>query len=1769
MSDSPSTTAADLAVHDDLIAAALPGWFTQADPGLLADYLAAAARSEVSAAQARQVLDGLQSPEAFVRPLLEAQLKRQYNVQVDTTAYELVNAEPSNHPLFDFLVLNDSTLLAAALNNFSAEQAAGEGFADGAALLPVGVLRYELPAGGKALVDYQYRYDRRQRLSITPAQFAKLCRELDAGKAYLAHFHAHVQPLSSRVPARDAAQGDVAAALFFSEQDRLEAAAHLALLKGDIERDSFDMLISAAANRQGVAQWGGRPARYAWLRILNTASRTGVALWHIRVFERSDSDRRCVVYRPGDNDNPLKEYPSFEAFTDTLREQLRDSRQRDAFERYISLRDRPDYNRRLSATLAPAPLHVLIPQPGVPDANADIGLERVPFELPLVRSLYDDLVTRLGEDARARVVPTADQDSRSREARIRRWLAMEMNLVNLAAFLVPGVGEVMAAVGAVQLLGEVFVGVDDWRHGQRTEALLHVAGVVQNLAMMAAAAPVVSAVGSRLKAARSQWVARMAPVTDAAGRRRLWDGDLQGYAADVVLPESLEANARGQYSHGGKTYIKLQGRLHEQRYDPASGEWTLRHPDERNGYHPSMTDNAAGAWRHAHEDPLAWSADQLVERLGPRAEGFDPQTLTRIRQCSGISEDALRGVHEARRPIPALLDDTLRLFSARRQVDLFISQLRAGQPHPPAYLHGPALMVRMPRWPRQVAVQVVDPAVPGQAVRYEAPGAIEPVTLAVTREGVLQGRLADEVVTGLSGAQLDALLGDDVGSRVDQRVTALREQLADFSEGERAELVASVLNDADQARSRNPLAQVLLRDFPGLGRVAAEEVAAQASAAERTRLGSAGKIPVRLAEIATLYLRDLRLNRALSGLFAGAPVPLDSDRLLFNLLEHLPGWAGEQHLKLSRGNLDVALGDTRQPARQISWRNGLYQSEDAAGNSLRGGPRLADAVLGALPDSARLRLGFDIHEGERLQQRLIQLALSDRPRAARALGQRSPQPLFRLPVRQPSGLIGYELSGRLSGLLRTPAQRRLAKLYPDLDTGELRAMLADFGDQATLTLAQREADFAVLEKTLAQWQAAPGANEQHAQIAARIKAAWQRRGRRWVHNDGQRGYELNLAGLQVPRLPTLIADMQHVTVLDMSRMQLAQDPSTFLSAFPGVRHLDLTANRLTQVPVQIGSMEALVALNLGSNQLVGSDTLLQPLAGLARLRLLRLSDNPLALPSAAIEHIGGLRALEYLYLQRTELTLNEADCAQLARLRNLVELDLEDNHVELTRAAATKLELLWHLSYLNLARNPLGELPLFSRFDELCNLALNQTGITHWPEGLRELMDQAPLRLEGVELSGNRIGYVPALRDTAFGRASVRSATPQKITLSLDELNAAGRDNAQQMGAINSPLVRTPGSWLEGSSPAVQELVARLRADVHSRAFFRALDRAHDAACYHADPDAFRRRLVRLVKDMAEPERGDDVLGMTDLRDQLYDMASSEEATCGDAVSLVLDRYETAILLYKTARSLGPANAKQTMDFLAPMANQLYTAALLDQTAADLTLARTLRRRVLFPDAVSGNLEPSAMTQDPALIAKAPPLHRLDHLGPLAASDDSLLAIAPDEVEIRLRLRNELAEYLALLPQPPRLYDVELQPQVIRRIGADVKARLSTVDRLDWLAEQPYWQRILQRCYPERFAALNERWAPGFAYLQALEAGEGTSALAVLPDEVLVTLRQAFPASAWVSDGVMQPVALGSDDTALSFYTLNQVLLSGRNAAEHQLVMDLTRPALAHVALGT
>ncbi|MFP3448971.1 hypothetical protein, partial [Pseudomonas sp. SIMBA_067] len=84
-------------------------------------------------------------------------------------------------------------------------------------------------------------------------------------------------------------------------------------------------------------------------------------------------------------------------------------------------------------------------------------------------------------------VSTAQEDQKTTEKRRAYFAQLALGALNLGAFVVPGLGQLMLGLSLIQLSYEVFEGIENWADGDREQALDYLMDIVENVALTAVA----------------------------------------------------------------------------------------------------------------------------------------------------------------------------------------------------------------------------------------------------------------------------------------------------------------------------------------------------------------------------------------------------------------------------------------------------------------------------------------------------------------------------------------------------------------------------------------------------------------------------------------------------------------------------------------------------------------------------------------------------------------------------------------------------------------------------------------------------------------------------------------------------------------------------------------------------------------------------------------------------------------------------------------------------------------------------------------------------------------------------------------------------------------------------------------------------------------------------------------------------------------------------------------------------------------------------------
>lgn len=954
--------------------------------------------------QVAQVFNLLPSPQDYAGPLLEAALEKRFNRRLDSRSTYLFHARhavvdqsfqsASKDPMVQAQNAKKAatcTLLNAAMQNFEAWEATPGGMDNGRSR-----------AGLFAHYPLDVLSIKGTPLGIAPHEFAALCRELDLGKQYQQRIDQVLQWPQKPGDAPGTGAAQVAAWVKLLERATFRLHVHMAYIKADIDEAMHGQLL--AMNHE---------SSYS---TLSHVSLFDIPLNGIMVIEDSrrysDGMQRVVAYVPGDPVGPLKLYESRLAFVHALRQRLIRPAYRAFFAGLVPARQRNKLFSRLQSALYPKVWNRTYRWYEIKlDSNADLHMTHQPFDTYWLQELYARKTRTLKDDALFHLVPTAVEDQKTREAKLQYFEDKLFDALNVAAFVVPGLGEVMLVVTAVQLGEAVYEGVDSLIKGDKDAAFGYLMGVVDNLAMLALMAAGGASLGSALPAVEVPEVVKsMRPVTLPDGTTRLWKPDLAPFHHDVLLPRSLTPNELGLYEYQGKQWLARDGRNYSVKATSDSS-YRMQHPSRTNAYEPVLRHNGKGAWLHELDQPQQWQNGELIRHLGPIGEGVDDDMASRLLRISDTPEAALRYSLDQGEAPPALLEDTLQRFGIERELKTFFADL-ATAPQQADVVLQLQLLSEQPGWPAQRALRLIDEQ--GRPLRTFAStpttNATQTIDVAADDSSVLSSVLGQ-----LDEPQAKALLNEEFGAgrvNLQHRTQALRQQLLAYGkrhQGRLFQIRYLALQD-----SRQTLSQVIKARYGDLPTPVVEELLAHASTAENDLMRQ-GQLPQRIADEAQAYQENTRLARAYEGLYLDHSANPDAEKIKLHSIQALPGWSPQVQIQVREGyfhgRLVDQVGTDEASIRKVLIRQGdRYQARDAQEGELQGDDDVYGSVLHALPDAQRAQLGFPgVAHKPALMQAVRDAPLLPRRKVKELLNLADDEPGARSPMRLARGRQGMPL----------------------------------------------------------------------------------------------------------------------------------------------------------------------------------------------------------------------------------------------------------------------------------------------------------------------------------------------------------------------------------------------------------------------------------------------------------------------------------------------------------------------------------------------------------------------------------------------------------------------------------------------------------------------------------------------------------------------------------------------------------------------------------------
>jgi Leucine-rich repeat (LRR) protein len=635
-------------------------------------------RALLASKSARQALKALLKPlkglSDFAEPMLRQALNTRFGPGLEPKVDTLFH--PTLRPSGATGLATQLTLLEAALHNFERKEAIKGGF-----------LR-------SASVDKGI--DGPHPKNISPDQFADVCRHLNIGKKYQDHLNDVLEPASLPDDAPNAARLNARATFITNDLADMELYARAAVLRKDISEQALAAVLEVVT-RRASPMFNGLPVAFESLSLFGVEIPRVVIIRPLATWTFTQVP--LVLYVPQDPVTPFKEFATLSELEDDLRSRLMSQTYQAFFARLIGERARAEFFGQLNRHLFPlAPVDGSWFTKGLwhnaPDPRADLRVQSAPINTELFQRMYQQQIELIKDNARFLAVPTEDEDAKSRRERLQAWFDVGMNIANVASFFVPVLGQLMMVYASVELVSEVYHGLEDLSYGDVEEGFDHLVSAGANIAFMVALGKAAhgTAPPEPPPLTGNNFVGQVVPIKLANGHTRLWKPDLEPFQVNIDVPQGASAELSGVFEREGKKYLTLDGRQYEVIHRKALNKWQLRHPLPDATFSPVLEHNGVGAFRHEGELQQQWSKDKLFKRLGHTVSGLSESSAEQILSVIDVDEPLLRQVHVESAVPPGQLRDTVKGFqldaaldnsasgmSGRQQAEQFRQQYEASE----------------------------------------------------------------------------------------------------------------------------------------------------------------------------------------------------------------------------------------------------------------------------------------------------------------------------------------------------------------------------------------------------------------------------------------------------------------------------------------------------------------------------------------------------------------------------------------------------------------------------------------------------------------------------------------------------------------------------------------------------------------------------------------------------------------------------------------------------------------------------------------------------------------------------------------------------------------------------------------------------------------------------------------------------------------------------------------------------------------------------------
>ncbi|MBT1263155.1 hypothetical protein KHP07_22560 [Pseudomonas sp. VS40] len=1227
----------------------LPAWLVEAEPATLAALEKAHADSEQPRRQLEQLLERVQPLNQFCTERLHTFLlsKGVENIDVEHDQLEVPKrtisapAPPLSGPLIEAIRWEKHSLIKAAMQNFDAAQARDD----------------------KRPPLARVRSGKTQQVlaGITGQQFMSHCRELDLGEAYQRHLREvfNLPHPSEAPPPMGLSYNPAAVTIGQSKCLDMQIDLHIACAKEHVSAAMAERLLRLIKADRPASELEyltplEKPLRWQGLNLHDAC------LWSVLVVSDDDPGKlgagSFLVYMPNEPVRPWYEYERLEDFKLYLRLKLQVASYRSFFAGYLDEFVRLDFFKRF-------------------EQDKSLGsLEPLPVNSGFSGFYFNAYVGKVQRDALALAPPTVLVDKDADEARWLGYLETGLDVLNVAALVVPVLGQLMMGVAVGQLLGEVFDGVEDWSHGDKVEALHHLANIGESLAAMAAFAVGGRVVGTlKARVSSADFFSNVEAVTRTDHRPGLWRPRLAPYSQ--ALPEALPwvADSKGVVQSKGQSWVKLDGATYAISYDPGIGKWRINHPLRPHAYRPPLNHNYRGGWQHVFEQPEQWNDLRYnLTRLDPSLDEWSPEATEAMAHVTDLNIPRVRRLALEHEPLPQRFQDCVMRFKQHQKVADLMGQLKRGEvPSADTSLTQMLAIPLIPGWPRGRFIELLDEQ--DQLLeRYPdvRPFDYNDLSVHLTQRQLKDGQVMQTVLQALSEDERSALLGEK--APLDEAPALLRRRLLVTLKTQQ-QVLTQQLYQAHEGYTQGELL-LLKKAFPQLSNRRVWEVLTDAPYAQRLYLHKQGRVPLALAERAREAAALTQEDQAVTGLYLPEQAQAMTRRLALRVMQDLPGWPRELFLQLRQQAVDgEVVAEVGEPTASV--RHTLVQTAEgfqAFDQANRPLAERADGALGfyqALVDSVpnRHRAALNL-QGNGVPQRLltrIRLQTQDRRARVAAYLQAEWVPAEPEPVPCIQG-APPALPSLVPNLLR-----KMRKLYPLTDDTQLAGIVQSAGaDHLSRAKAVEalERQFVALHNALEIWRSDRSAHDPSVisrwdyrlsryQVAKAIEHGWKGMTQRFDHQR-RSVPALSLDSMLHDPLPTLPAQVsfEQVRLLSLGQMALTDTAAYFLKHFKNLMSLNLADNRVSRIPQALALMPELEYLCLANNAVLLDEYSRNTLAGLRSLRVLNLSNNPLVDPP----DVSRMFMLRELMLRNCRLKEFPKGVSRLPYLENL---DLRGNDI--------------------------------------------------------------------------------------------------------------------------------------------------------------------------------------------------------------------------------------------------------------------------------------------------------------------------------------------------------------------------------------------------------------------------------------------------------------------------------------------------------------------------